>query len=118
MTGTKTAEELGDWIRDWLSTELKVPRSEINGGGTFVHYGVDSVLAMMLIGDLEDRLKRRLPPTLAWDYPTVEGLAAFLAAAPARAKQSDLISRLEDLPEEEIDRLLEEQRGLAARAHA
>jgi len=114
--GMVAAENMETWIKDWLSAELKVPASDLGGGKSFVSYGVDSVMAMMLIGDLEDTLKRRLPPTLSWDYPTVEALAAYLsslpvslAVAPPQSTHAHLLASLDDLSEEEIDRLLEEQ---------
>jgi acyl carrier protein len=37
---------------------------------------------MMLVGDLEEHLSRRLSPTLAWDHPTIDALATHLCAAP------------------------------------
>ncbi|MES1260768.1 MAG: acyl carrier protein [Acidobacteriota bacterium] len=107
-----TTDDLAAWIQEWLSRELKRPAEAIGMNSTFLQNGMDSVLAMMLVGDLEDRLTRRLPPTLAWDYPTPQSLAKFLAeshvpAAPAPAPEADdLLSRLDDLSEEEIDRLL------------
>jgi acyl carrier protein len=116
---TAAARDLSLWIQDWLSRELRRPQSAIAMDGTFLQNGLDSVLAMMLVGDLEDRLKRRLPPTLAWDYPTPNALAEFLAAtqtvpsAPSEpaSDADELLSRLqdlslEDLSEAQIDRLL------------
>jgi hypothetical protein len=82
---------------------------------------MDSVHAMMLVGDLEEHLKRRLPPTLAWTYPSVETLAGHLAeaqepaATAAASSPNDLLSRLDDLSEAEIDRLLEEQQAQSER---
>jgi acyl carrier protein len=116
---TAAATDLSLWIQGWLSRELRRPQTAIAMDGTFLQNGVDSVLAMMLVGDLEDRLKRRLPPTLAWDYPTPNALAEFLASAQAApsapsepaSDTDELISRLqdlslEDLSEAQIDLLL------------
>ncbi len=122
MTELDQTRELHEWIRGWLGRELKLSLDDIAADKTFVRYGMDSVHAMMLVGDLEEHLKRRLPPTLAWTYPTVEALAAHLAethetaaAAPAAAA-GDLLSRLDDLSEEEIDRLLAEQQSQSPQA--
>jgi acyl carrier protein len=125
MFATQTATSLAGWIKGWLARELKLPPDDIAADKPFVRYGMDSVHAMMLVGDLEEHLKRRLPPTLAWTYPTVEALAGHLAetsdseaaTAPASAG-SDLLSRLDDLSEEEIDRLLAEQQAQSERAPA
>ncbi len=112
-----TKAEIMDWVADWIARELRIDRQQITADKTFVRYGMDSVHAMMMIGDLEERLARRLSPTLAWDYPNVEALADFLlqdapaAATKAAAREEDLLARLDELSEEEIDRLLQEQLG-------
>ena len=119
-TGQLTKDELTDWIAGWISRELKVDRCRIAFDQTFVHFGMDSVQAMMMVGDLEERLARRLSPTLAWDFPTVDAMAGHLAqetspaatvqeTRPASAADADILSRLDELLEEEIDRLLRER---------
>jgi len=108
--------ELSQWIGTWISRELKLSNSQITPEKTFVRYGMDSMHAMMLVGDLEQLLARRLPPTLAWDYPTQEALAKHLAglaepSAPAAATTDadDILALLDHLSEEEIDRLLQQR---------
>jgi acyl carrier protein len=122
MFVTQTATALAEWIKGWLARELKLAPDDIAADKTFVRYGMDSVHAMMLVGDLEEHLKRRLPPTLAWTYPTVEALSGHLAeteaaTVPASAG-SDVLSRLDDLSEEEIDRLLADEQIASERAPA
>ena len=126
---TLSNTELADWIAGWISRELKINRDQIQGDQTFVRYGMDSVHAMMMVGDLEERLARRLSPTLAWDFPTVNAMSDFLAkevpvSAPAAVKvmaagasasgapasqDADILAHLDELSEEEIDRLLKER---------
>ena len=53
--------------------------STIDPREPFTYYGLDSVQAVGLTGDLEIWLGRRLSPTLAWDYPNIESLARHLA---------------------------------------
>jgi len=118
-----TSKALDEWIRGWLGRELKLAPEDISADKTFVRYGMDSVHAMMLVGDLEEHLKRRLPPTLAWTYPTVEALATHLAETSEphtepTASEGDLLSRLDELSEEEIDRLLAEQQSQSEQAPA
>ena len=126
MTALATRIDLAEWIGSWLERELGLAAQDVALEKTFVRYGMDSVHAMMLVGDLEEHLQRRLPPTLAWTYPTVDSLAGHLAetqesataaTSPASAG-SDLLARLDDLPEAEIDRLLEEQQALSERSPA
>lgn len=117
-TNTGTAPALSRWIREWMERELSIAAADLNADRTFVQYGMDSVHAMMLVGDLEEHLGRRLSPTLAWDHPTVERLAAHLAqaSAPTLPAQADaepdadaLLAQLDDMSEEDIDRLLARQ---------
>lgn len=75
-------------IRDWLvakmSEMLGFPEDEIDVRDPFANYGMSSMAAVSLSADLEDWLELRLPPTLAWDYPTVEALTEYLAAETAK----------------------------------
>lgn len=75
----RTAAEIERWLAEELSAKLKILPSDFDVGQPFTSYGLDSVQMVGLIGDLETYLGRSLQPTLAWDYPTTETLAKFLA---------------------------------------
>jgi acyl carrier protein len=53
--------------------------SSIDVQQTFDNYGLDSLQAVSLSGDLETWLSREISPTVVWDYPTVEQLARYLS---------------------------------------
>jgi acyl carrier protein len=36
-------------------------------------------MALTMVAELEDKLNRKLSPTLSYNYPTIEQLAAYLA---------------------------------------
>ncbi|NIA28584.1 MAG: amino acid adenylation domain-containing protein [Actinobacteria bacterium] len=72
-------KEIEDWLIDKVATELKIPVSDIDVKQPFARYGLDSVHATGLAGDLEDWLGRSLSPTLAYDYPTIEALSRYLS---------------------------------------
>ena len=111
-------KELSHWIGTWLERELNLAPTEIEADKTFVRYGMDSMHAMMLVGDLEQLLARRLAPTLAWDYPTLKALGDHLGwdteAVDRGRTDSEILAQLDDLSEDEIDRLLEEKLGKSA----
>jgi acyl carrier protein len=92
-TSTTSIASLTSWLIDWLARELRIDRSSIDPGQSFLSYGMDSVQAMTMVGDLESMLMLRLPPTLIWDYPDIGALAAHLAdslaARPGRAPQTE-----------------------------
>ena len=47
-------------------------------GLAFTAFGLDSIKAFALTGDLAEWLDRELPATLFWDYPNIETLAAYV----------------------------------------
>jgi len=89
----------------------------------FTELGLDSLMAVELCNGLGNRLGRILPATLLFDYPTVEVLAGYLSRSvlgleetPARPVRSfpvsggeDVLDRIENLDDDEIDRLFEER---------
>ncbi len=62
-----------------LGTRLHLDPASLNPKLPIATYGLQSVDLVGLIGELEQWSGRALPATLAWEYPTVEALAAFLA---------------------------------------
>ena len=76
---TPTAEAISSWLVSKLSAELQIDPSEIDVSEPFTSYGISSVLAVSLSGDLEDWLGRPLSPTLVFDFPTIEALARHLS---------------------------------------
>ena len=79
-TKDEQAAEIERWIVHQLSESLNVPEEQIDVRQPFISFGLDSAQAVGLAGDLEEWLGRSLPPTLIWDYPTIESLAAYLAS--------------------------------------
>jgi acyl carrier protein len=76
-------------IQQWLVSQIaeltEVAPSEIDITKPFQYYGLNSAEAAMLSVDLENWLQIIVPPTLAWDYPTIEAAAGYLAdQAPAQ----------------------------------
>jgi acyl carrier protein len=70
--------------------------SGIDVSKSFLSYGLNSLQAMLMAGDLENALGLPLPPTLAWDYPCVADLTDHLAGLTAGA--SSAVSPSDDAP--------------------
>ena len=72
-----------DAIRAWLianiASVVNLAPGRIDIHQTFDNYGLDSLQAVSLSGDLENWLNREISPTVVWDYPTVEVLARHLS---------------------------------------
>ncbi len=68
------------WIIDWLSQNLKIPLTSLIPSQAFAEYGLDSVMAVELVQDLETWLNQPLDPTVIWNYSTIEALAKYAAS--------------------------------------
>lgn len=114
-----TKEFLCNWLCEWLAQQINKPLETINAEESFISYTLDSIIAMSLVGDLEDYLGCRLSPTLAWDYPSIKALAEALAKRDDikissqstnnnSDKSDELLAKLDNLSEAEMDSLLAE----------
>ena len=58
---------------------MSLEKSNISVSEPLTRYGLDSIDAVTMVGDIEDVLDVELPSTLFWDYPTIEKSSQFLA---------------------------------------
>jgi acyl transferase domain-containing protein/NADPH:quinone reductase-like Zn-dependent oxidoreductase/acyl carrier protein len=84
--------------------------------------GLDSLMAVDLRNGLANTIGHNLPATLLFDYPTVNALAEYLSRSilgleeapeiatrpPSGSGGSDVLDEIENLDEDEIDRLLQQ----------
>ncbi len=75
----RTAVEIADWLSRRMAAHLGVAPQEIDHRATFSSFGIGSLQAVALAGDLEGWLGRPLSPTLAYEHPTIDALARHLA---------------------------------------
>src|SRR6266571_2605522 len=85
-----TAKAIQAWLVSRLSQVLQVEPQDIDIHEPFTNYGLTSVDAVGLSGDLEDWLKRQFSPTLAYEYPTIETLARHLAGEPSAVESTGM----------------------------
>ncbi|HEU4726518.1 MAG TPA: SDR family NAD(P)-dependent oxidoreductase, partial [Kofleriaceae bacterium] len=71
--------EIEDRLLAELAARLRVAADTLDPRRPIASYGLSSVDMVGLVGELERWLGRKLPATLAWEYPSVEAMAAFLA---------------------------------------
>ena len=76
----KRKDEIQAWLVNQVADLLYVDPSEINVQASFNSYGLSSRDAVMLSGDLEEWLDRRLSPTLVYEYPTITALTNYLSS--------------------------------------
>ncbi len=115
-----------DWLLQWLIQRIDVPAEQAIADRPFADFGLDSLATLELVGELRDWLGLDLDLVLAWNYPTVAKLAAYLAeqlAGPAGHdtetatdsgdRATDLESLLDDierLTDDEIDNAIAAER--------
>ncbi|MCY0947064.1 acyl carrier protein [Streptomyces antarcticus] len=78
-----------DQIRQWLTERvgyyLERSPEQIDQSAPLVEMGLDSVYALTLCGDVEDRYGLLVEATVAWDHPTIDALTTHLADELERA---------------------------------
>jgi NAD(P)-dependent dehydrogenase (short-subunit alcohol dehydrogenase family) len=115
-----------EYIRDQALKVLGLEASQrVDYKQPLADFGLDSLMAVELRNLLGRglRLSRSMPATLLYDYPTISELANYMAKEVLRWEQgaetqpspgqdegmSGVIDRIEDLSDEEVDRLFAEK---------
>lgn len=79
VTEPPTEETIRTWLVTNIANVVNMDPGKIDIQQTFDNYGLDSLQAVSLSGDLETWLSMEISPTVVWDYPTVELLAEHLS---------------------------------------
>ncbi len=80
---SRKAEAIADWLADRVAALMGLTRASVDREAPFATFGLGSAQAVGIAGDLETFLDRRLPPTLLYEYPSIDTLARHLADEPA-----------------------------------
>jgi acyl transferase domain-containing protein/acyl-CoA synthetase (AMP-forming)/AMP-acid ligase II/acyl carrier protein len=73
------------WLMEKVAGKLSVPVHTVRASDPFSQFGIDSLDAVALSGELQEWLGRPLAATLLYDYPTIEALARHLSPRTAQA---------------------------------
>jgi acyl carrier protein len=74
----KTSEEIQTWLRERIAKEIKIKPETVSLHATFAGCGIDSLVIVTLVNDLEEWLNVSLDPTIFWEYPTIKDLTDWL----------------------------------------
>ncbi|MGW3659587.1 acyl carrier protein [Streptomyces sp. NPDC005151] len=85
--------ELREWLCAYLAEELRLPVGSIDPDESMSAYGLDSVRAITLLAEAEDRIGCELDPNALWEFPTVTSFATLLADQAASPDRSPLAER-------------------------
>jgi acyl carrier protein len=70
--------EIRRWLIERIAVHLDRPADDIDPSQPLAESGMGSVEAVGLCGDVEERFQIDADPTMVFDYPTVDEIAAFI----------------------------------------
>ncbi|WP_013334492.1 acyl carrier protein [Gloeothece verrucosa] len=112
-TRGETKSSIQNWLVSWIAKELDLSENEINTSKSLLEYSLNSMTAMMLVGDLEDWLKIEIVPTLVWDYPSIDALTEYLSEQTGNSAEIETNNLSSEADSQKvsvnIDQLSEEQ---------
>lgn len=139
--GARDTEAVERWLIEWIADEVQCDPQNIDSNRPFLHYGMDSVRAVILTYDLTEWVGRSFPPTIVQEHPTIADFARFVAeqagsmpdgsavddgvgddnrqtprlSEEEQQEAAEVLATIDDLSEEEVDaklrELLETMRG-------
>ncbi|MGB7069044.1 MAG: acyl carrier protein [Pyrinomonadaceae bacterium] len=74
----KTREEIINWLKEKIAVETKSQAEKIATDAPFTDFGLDSIVIVTLVDDLEHWLEISLDPTVFWEFPSIEILSDWL----------------------------------------
>jgi acyl carrier protein len=77
LSKTKDLTEMQAWLVERLSKALKV-KNGMDPAAPFSKYGLQSIDAVILAMEIEEEVGVELPPTLLWEYNTINECASYL----------------------------------------
>jgi acyl carrier protein len=81
MDQPSSREAIVSWLVGRFAFYLERPAEEILPDTPLVDLGLDSLYAFSVAGEIEEQFDLDVPATLAWDYPTTNAIAGYLADA-------------------------------------
>lgn len=73
------APDLEEWLTERVAFHLRRTPEEIDPDTPLADYGIDSVAAISICGEIEAHFRLAVSPTIAYDFPTVKAISDHLA---------------------------------------
>jgi acyl carrier protein len=80
LDGPLTEDTLRDWLTRRIASQVELDPGQIDPAVAVHEYGLDSLVAVQITGDIEKVLNRPLSPALLFEYTTIHELARHLAS--------------------------------------
>ena len=81
-----------------IAEQLEVVPDKIDINQPLANYGMNSLAAAIISGELQEWLKKEISPTLLYDYPTIQALAQYLVQFSDRPASSLQFENDDDSP--------------------
>ena len=81
-------EEIQAWLIERIAREVKITPDKIGTDVPFARFGLDSIVLVTLVDDLEHMVGISLDPTIFWEFPTNEILTNWLVEDKLAIKES------------------------------
>ena len=78
VASTISSTELQQSLVEIISTTLKIDESEIDSDEEVSNYGADSIMAIMIVNQINEKYELDLSATLLFDHPTINQAVQFL----------------------------------------
>lgn len=72
-------QAVGQWLAQRMANQLKVDVSTIDTAKPFEEYGLDSMFAVKVTGELEKVVEMRLSPALLFENTCINDVASVIA---------------------------------------
>ncbi|MEV6225079.1 acyl carrier protein [Nocardia fluminea] len=79
-TITTDATTTQDWLIERVADYTERAAHQVDPTVPLAELGMDSVSAVALCGEIEDRWMLDIDPTLVFEYPTIAAIATYLTA--------------------------------------
>lgn len=113
------AETVEKWLGEWMVEQIEISPEEFDFNRPFAESGLDSITGVELSVELEETFGVPLPAVVAWNYPTPAALSRYIAeqtvaretpaASNPQDELEDMLADIENLSDEEAQRLLGEE---------
>jgi acyl carrier protein len=70
--------DLERWLTERVAFHLHRAPDEIDPDTPLADYGIDSIAAISICGEIEERFRLPVAPTVAYDFPTVRAITGHL----------------------------------------
>lgn len=74
------------WVGEWMAKKLEFNMDNIDTTESLLNYGLDSLSALELVEDIEQKFKVQVSDTLVYDLRTIDAIVDHLAGSNCMAK--------------------------------